>query len=195
MIHSGAKFKLYYLFFLAIVINLNPTCLAEQKFINDNAYLSLVGSKFESKIDSSCLFLRKKSNEQKLKLKNPFLAFGLSIFPGIVIRGLGHLYSGNLFTGGILMLGMLTSVYLISIEENYIPYEGDNVNAKKFKYYDSIYYSARILFFCTWAYDIIGAPIVCIRHNNRLQQKISMSPYIENNLFGQRIGIRLSYMF
>lgn len=138
-------------------------------------------------------------------LKDPFVAAMLAIFPGVIVRGMGHFYAKKYITGGLLIVVTFFGLYFNKIDyydasDPYYRKIQDNppryiAEIYKHKHHELLYYSSRILIFGSWAYDIIGAPIVCIRHNRRLQQKISVSPYMEHNWFGQQTGVRLSLWF
>ena len=63
------------------------------------------------------------------------------------------------------------------------------------KYYELEKYSGLILLWGTWAYEVIAAPILCIRHNKRIKESLSFKPYFARNQWGSRIGIQLCCEF
>lgn len=182
--------KIYFSIILFILVLLNSICFADLKRNNNNLSFSLEDSTFKMIFANDSLMVK-----QKLKTKIPELAAVIAIFPGIFMHGFGHLYAGKYLTWGYLMIATMVGYYLLSIEDAYLPYEGADLRDKRYHYFDRIYYSARILFFGSWAYDIIGAPIICARHNKRLKQKLFMNPYFEKNQLGNQIGIQLNYHF
>lgn len=138
-------------------------------------------------------------------LKDPFVAAMLAIFPGVIVRGMGHFYAKKYITGGLLIMVAFFGLYFNKIDyydaSDFIYKQIQNdppryvAEISKHKHHEFLYYSSRILIFGSWAYDIIGAPIVCIRHNKRIKQKLSLNPYFGKNQLGNQVGIQLRYSF
>ena len=137
-------------------------------------YQEYLKSKYGSKDDSTKL-------TQKIRYKNPYLAGGLAIFPGFLMRGIGHYYAGRKKTWWLLMPA---SYFCIAISWN----AGWGSDERT-----SIVFFG--LFLGIWAVDIIRAPILCIQHNKKLYENVSIKPYMRNSLYGNQYGMRLDYRF
>lgn len=124
---------------------------------------------------------------------NPAKAAGLAIVPGFILRGAGHWYAQKyLLSTGLFITAVIGFKLYFGANDNVgegIPISEEN------KHYKLEKYSGLILLCGTWAYDMIAAPIVCIRHNKRIKENLSIKPFFAKNQWGSRIGIQLSCNF
>lgn len=187
--------KLFCLSICVIFCIANSISCANASSLNrNNSYsLSLADAKFNLNTNSPLAEGRKDS--LNLKMKNPYIAGGIAIFPGVFLHGFGHMYAGKYLTWAWLMIATGVGYYLFDKEDEYIAYEGDDITDKRFTYYEPIHYSALIIFYGSWAYDIIGAPIACILRNKQIKENLSLKPYINRNELGYQTGIQLRYQF
>jgi hypothetical protein len=96
------------------------------------------------------------------KNKNPWLAFGLALGPGIVVHGLGHYYAGRKKTALILFGTEILATGLAFIERNQIRKENSRrVDAPLLGVYLFSY------LYASWMYDVIFAPSKIIEDNKK----------------------------
>lgn len=113
-----------------------------------------------------------------LKLKDPNMAIFYAFIPGIVVHGSGHFYAGRKVTGWILVggeilsLGMCTYAVGAGLGES-MSGSSSNIND------DIAAILGGTLFFGTWIYDLIGAPLAVQKDNQNLLQKNNISLKID----------------
>ncbi|NLI14993.1 MAG: hypothetical protein GX409_01770, partial [candidate division Zixibacteria bacterium] len=99
--------------------------------------------------------------------KSPVMACALGIFPGVAVHGMGHFYIGKGKTGSLLLLleGLSIAMSTAAIDVNE---DGrDNSNGVAGTY-------GLLLFFGSWVYDFVGAPIKA----NKMNKEHAVSPVI-----------------
>lgn len=125
--------------------------------------------------DSIILFLK----EHNL-WKNSYKAFALSIVPGILLHGFGHIYAEKTKTFKILLALEGLSLLIIPAGMSLQGITSSDPGGREFAV--GLTY---ILFFGTWIYDVIGAPIQCTKYNSRkieeYKNKVSISPFLQNS--------------
>lgn len=139
------------------------------------------------------LFISGKTiSSHELTFKNPYVAFFCALVPGAIVRGSGYLYAGHkktflpLFTiNTVASVGLLFGLF-----NSFGDIEGGSSNKD-----EGWAAGGLMLFFGTWAFDIIGAPIVCTRDNRKKKNALSFQPYFKHNEFGNQSGMNLSYHF
>lgn len=113
-------------------------------------------------------------NEVKKKRCNVTTTILIAAIPGYAIHGLGHLYVKR----------YKAALVLLAIEGLAVLYA-----------YGGQTDIALPLAFGSWIYDLIAAPIICSRMNNK-KKRSCMLPYLKNNYYGKKeLGIRFSYSF
>lgn len=123
----------------------------------------------------------------KEKEKNPYMALGFALFPGCFIHGLGHFYAGEIDKG--IILTIISGLSIIGVKTAVGSSLGGATDA------DILGVVSFVVFFSTWAYDLIGAPFACKRYNELLRGKASLYPYIKNDEFGNQVGFKVSHRF
>jgi hypothetical protein len=121
--------------------------------------------------------------------KSEGTALLLAIGPGFVIHGLGHAYAGDGVTFGVLLgCEVVGGYYLIdafkrALDENSTDELSNTETALRAS-------AIIVLFFGSWAYDIMFAPGAVEKHNEEVRAHYG----IDINENG-RIGFSLSYSF
>lgn len=106
--------------------------------------------------------------ETGIKRLEPRKAFLRALFPGFLFHGAGHQYAGQPGNGFLLLTTEIVSVPLIifSLAESWEQKpENDNI----WDYYTNSFYGffGLNLFFGSWAYDMIAAPIKARNYNEK----------------------------
>ena len=114
-----------------------------------------------------------------LKLKDPNKAILYAVVPGIVVHGAGHFYAGATTTGWVLLAGEVLSLGIMTYAAATGFAEamgGSNSDIDD----DITAIFGATLFIGTWLYDLIGAPVVVQRENQKL-------------LTRQNVGLKLHF--
>jgi hypothetical protein len=104
-----------------------------------------------------------------LKLKDPNMALLYAVIPGVLIHGSGHFYAGKTKTGAVLLGSELVGGTFFSIGvvgKGMSQLEG----GEPWKYGNVFMAFGGFLFFGSWIYDIIGAPLAVQRENREFLQ-------------------------
>lgn len=132
------------------------------------------------------------------KYWDPLDAFGLAVIPGVIVRGAGHWYAKRYLTGTALFIASVIGLKLYISAQDPSGWEGYRDGHPIWhenKYYKLQRYSGLFIWFGTWAYDLIGAPIICIHHNRQVKAALSVRPCLMKNRDGASAGIQFSYSF
>lgn len=102
------------------------------------------------------------SQSDSLRLKNPNTALLIAVVPGFVFHGSGHFYARKSLTG--LALFATESVGLILWLRGINPFggSGGSHDTEQVEYITGM-----ALFFGSWAYDLIGAPLAVNKENEK----------------------------
>ena len=129
--------------------------------------LTFLYTQGQSRIDST--YYKEQGRLDSLKLKNPNTALFWAIVPGSVVHGAGHFYARKAGTGFILLgvemvgLGLTLAGAVSSI--------GQMDSATKEGNPEMLLSAGVILYFGSWLYDIIGAPLTLARENEKIIEK------------------------
>jgi TM2 domain-containing membrane protein YozV len=116
------------------------------------------------------------SSETTRKKKSPLIALGIAFFPGIIVHGAGHFYAGKPKTGSLLLVGELVGVGCIAagivvISLGVFTKVGTlgaaDVTEEASGLASGLVYVGSGLFLGTWVYDIVFAPISCLRYSEQ----------------------------
>ena len=154
------------------------------------------------------------SNPQQL-YKSESFGLQLAFFPGVLVHGMGHMYSGHTGKGLLLFLSELTGVLMII---------GDNIDPPGFQYspppdppesdpdpenipidfsgnYDEggtgiLTYIGAAMFLGSWIYDCVKTPLLVREYNDRIDQKYeALSLSLEPDLKRKTIMLNLNFSF
>jgi len=120
-----------------------------------------------------------KPANKKYKRKNPTLAFGLAFVPGFFIHGLGHYYLGDNDTAAMLTAAELFSLLTLYISMGLGIGSTTNGNNGSTGFYKVIAAFSTAIFFGSWIYDFIGAPIKAIKMNQKHESAFYIYPEIK----------------
>ncbi|MCP4580377.1 MAG: hypothetical protein GY839_02070 [candidate division Zixibacteria bacterium] len=116
--------------------------------------------------------------------KDPTVAFVTAFVPGFFIHGLGHYYVGDNSTGTLLLGAEALSISLFAA---YVISEvASSENQDPEKDHTLVLGSAYVLFFSSWIYDFIGAPVKA----KKMNQKYAY--FIYPDFRNERISINLT---
>ncbi len=126
------------------------------------------------------------------KNKDPMAAFFWALFPGAIVHGLGHHYAGhtNAFVG-LLCLEGLAIVGIAASDVDFFAIDGPSISDEQ-AFIGGVGF---IVLFGTWIYDIIAAPVLCMRDNQKRNRAISLKPYSRRDGDSRHVGIRLQCRF
>ncbi|MGB2768290.1 MAG: hypothetical protein WBC88_01020 [Candidatus Zixiibacteriota bacterium] len=137
---------------------------------------------------------------RSVKLKNPYLALGIAVYPGIALRGAGHWYAGKEGTamilagaaavGALLLLGLTADPPL---EGDGDTLNGDRKNDGSLEYACGV--TALVLVVGSWVYDIVGAPLAVKRQNERLLRERKATLEFDFDNRGELVRIQLVRRF
>ncbi|MHA1774626.1 MAG: hypothetical protein ACTSXO_10975 [Candidatus Heimdallarchaeota archaeon] len=119
-----------------------------------------------------------------IKLKDPNYAIFVALVPGAVVHGAGHFYAGKVGRGLILFgcelvgAGLFYLGGVTGIETGELSSGGTVAVA-----------TGVTLFFGSWAYDLVFAPLAIKKHNEELLQ--SKSPQIKLGLYKDNRQVRI----
>jgi TM2 domain-containing membrane protein YozV len=108
--------------------------------------------------------------------KSPLIALGIAFFPGVIIHGAGYFYAGKPKTGSLLLVGELVGVGCIAagivvISLGVFTKVGTlgaaDVTEESSGLASGLMYVGSGLFLGTWVYDVIFAPISCLRYSEQ----------------------------
>ena len=108
--------------------------------------------------------------------KSPLIALGIAFFPGVIIHGAGHFYAGKPKTGSLLLVGKLVGVGCIAagivvISLGVFTKVGTlgaaDVTEEASGLASGLLYVGSGLFLGTWVYDVVFAPISCLRYSEQ----------------------------
>lgn len=106
------------------------------------------------------------ARSDSLRLKNPNTALLIAVFPGFVFHGSGHFYARKSLTG--LALFATESFGLILWLRGLNPFgESSNYSAAD----QAEFITGMALFFGSWAYDLIGAPLAVNNENEKIMSE------------------------
>lgn len=94
------------------------------------------------------------------KAKDPFRAFVYALVPGAVVHGAGHFYAGKTGTGLVLLGSELAGATLLLVSVG-MSWEEGSQTLESFP----VAFAGGALFFGSWIYDMIGAPLAVQREN------------------------------
>lgn len=127
---------------------------------NSMSYLYTLAS---SQIDS---INKGSTRPDSLELRNPNVALLIAVVPGFVFHGSGHFYARKSLTG--LALFSTESLGLILWLRGLNPFgESSNYSAAD----QTEFITGMALFFGSWAYDLIGAPLAVNKENEKLMKE------------------------
>jgi TM2 domain-containing membrane protein YozV len=116
------------------------------------------------------------SSETIRKKKSPLIALGIAFFPGIIVHGVGHFYAGKPKTGSLLLIGELVGVGCIAagivvISLGVFTKVGTlgaaDIMEELSGLASGLMYVGSGLFLGTWIYDVVFAPISCLRYSEQ----------------------------
>ena len=125
-------------------------------------------------VDSVFLFIEQRNDSDKvsssdsIKLKSPWIAFGIALVPGAVVHGAGHFYAGKIKTG-FLLLGVEVvgaSLVMTAALAGFAEAMGGESDLDV-ELWGIVGFA---LFVGSWAYDVIGSPIAVMKRNKDLLQ-------------------------
>jgi len=161
-----------------------------REFIKKNQLTTInktISSHSLSRIYCQILFETDKENglnaitepgDKKYKRKNPTLAFGLAFVPGFFIHGLGHYYIGENWTGTKLLAAELVSIILsFGVAVSGVASMDYPKDSKPNLAIWEI--SVLVLFFSSWIYDYIAAPIKAKKMNEEHESAFYIYPEIK----------------
>lgn len=103
------------------------------------------------------------------------IALGIAFFPGVIIHGAGHFYAGKPKTGSLLLVGELVGVGCIAAGIVVISLgvftkvgtlgAADVTEASGLA--SGLMYVGSGLFLGTWVYDVVFAPISCLKYSEQ----------------------------
>ena len=165
-----------------------------------NSFSSLVTSCAvpENEIDYSDTTISGYESESlnNKNLKDPALAFGYSVMPGILLHGSGNFYAGNRKIGTVFLVSGLWCLagYIVNNmgpwydEPGYSPPQSDNSHSRA--------QMCLLFYFVIWGADMITAPVSCRRYNKKItENNLSLAPYMRRNGECRHMGIRLQCRF
>ena len=101
-----------------------------------------------------------------LRLKNPNTAMVIAILPGSIVHGAGHFYAGRPVTGTALLgIEMVSLVFFFRAIGHGLSDNGSSEQEMQ----DS--FIGTTLFFGSWLYDIIVAPLTIAKENEKILGK------------------------
>ncbi len=98
-----------------------------------------------------------------LELRNPNVALLIAVFPGFVFHGSGHFYARKSLTGLALLATESVGLMVWRRGGNFLGSSGGGTDAEQVQFIIGM-----ALFFGSWAYDLIGAPLAVNNENERL---------------------------
>jgi len=116
-----------------------------------------------------------------VKLKNPYWALFYAVMPGMFYHGAGHFYAGEGRTALILfMTGSVGSLVALTwVMGDPAPEMDDEASNGESQIDDETrdraLWVAAVLFFGTWIYDLVDAPLAVKRQNEKLLKKQNIS--------------------
>ncbi len=128
--------------------------------------------------------------------KSPWVALGLALIPGFIIHGIGHFYAGKPLVGSVLLICGIIGTGLIIVGFIIIAVSGGiltpsiiltvftgtpigiSESVAGIRTAIGLLQIGGILFFGSWAVDIVGAPISCILRNRKIEHEISSTTTI-----------------
>lgn len=144
-------------------------------------------SKIDTSVEKDKIFSKK-----HIEYKNPKIAFFIACVPGFFVHGAGHLYTGHKNVFKIFLIeeifwigGTLFLAYTAPIGES-------SSSSSKESDFPILW---MFLYLGPWAYDMIVSPIICRRDNEKKIKSLSINPYINKDLFGTQIGLKICYRF
>ena len=103
------------------------------------------------------------SQSDSLRLKNPNTALLIAVVPGFVFHGSGHFYARKSLTGLALFATESVGLVLWLQGSNFMGGSSGGPDSERAKFIIGMG-----LFFGSWAYDLIGAPLAVTRENEKL---------------------------
>ncbi|MCJ7457572.1 MAG: hypothetical protein MUP17_01100 [candidate division Zixibacteria bacterium] len=101
-----------------------------------------------------------------LRLKNPNTAMVIAILPGSIVHGAGHFYARRPVTGAALLgIEMVSLVFFVRAIGQGLSDTGSPEQERQ----DS--FIGTTLFFGSWLYDIIVAPLTIAKENEKISEK------------------------
>lgn len=122
------------------------------------------------------------------KKKSPGAAFAIGFFPGFFIHGLGHYYIGNKGTGSLLLIMELSSVLIASRDVGTTNGTIDNGELALARAFRFLYLT---LFFGSWFYDFIGAPLKAEKLNKEHGYSIFIYPKIDSDYVSLNLALSI----
>lgn len=107
----------------------------------------------------------KESQFSDKELPNPVSAGVVAVFPGFIIHGSGHFYLGDYYTGGLLLGSEVGGIILW-----FALVFGSNCLASD-KVFCAEVIPGNILFWGSWLYDVIVAPIKASKMRKEYEQR------------------------
>ena len=124
---------------------------------NSMSYLyTLTASQIDSESKGS-------SHPDSLRLKNPNTALLIAVVPGFVFHGSGHFYARKSLTGLALFATEAVGLMVWRRGGNFLGSSGGGTDAEQVQFIIGM-----ALFFGSWAYDLIGAPLAVNKENEKL---------------------------
>lgn len=128
---------------------------------------------------------------EKLGLKSPSAAIFLALVPGFIIHGLGHYYAGYPRTGNVLLITEGSSFVFFFLAFGLALDDSDSIDTA-----GVLAVGAFFGFLGSWAYDIIGAPLVIRKNNKKVLENLSVHPwYLPSGKDSGRFGIQLRFRY
>lgn len=101
-----------------------------------------------------------------LRLRNPNTALLIAVVPGFVFHGSGHFYARKSLTGLALVAVEATGLILWLRGSNFMGGSSGGPDTEQAEFITGM-----ALFFGSWAYDLIGAPLAVTRENEKLMKE------------------------
>jgi|GEM_PF-540692 len=136
-----------------------------------------------------------------VKLKNPYMALGIAVYPGIGLRGAGHWYAGKEGTAMILAGAMVVGGLLLVVpgygyrdtETCGDTLNGDRNNDGSLELACAV--TGLVLVAGSWVYDIVGAPLAVKRQNARILRERNATLEFDFERGGEFVRIQLVRRF
>ncbi len=127
---------------------------------NSMSYLyTLTASQIESVHKGS-------ERSDSLKLRTPNTALLIAVVPGFVAHGSGHFYARKPLTGLALLTAEAAGLILWLRGSNFMGGSSGGPDTEQAEFITGM-----ALFFGSWAYDLIGAPLAVSKENEKLMKE------------------------
>ena len=128
------------------------------------------------------------------ELKDAGVAFLYAAGPGFLVHGAGHFYAGKTKTGAVLLGSEVVGGALLFIGgfgKGVSQMEG----GEPWKYGDILMVFGGMLFFGSWIYDMIGAPLAVQKENRELLQRSDVHLRFDPDPTSHSVRIQIAKRF